>query len=343
MEPAGLALGIAGLFNSVLTIVDGLSAFRSCDEDVWRCSVMAQADHIRLLRWGEEVGFCGGHNFEGRYHLDPWRDNFKTAATVRDLLTLAMKTGREIEEIMRKQKLKAGFSGSLRTFSLPLSSRQVEGKLRRGSRSLSFTSKQKTLGEAVGIGLFAAQYGKPIHDRIFSTTKTTIMTRIKWASFQKSWAQKLEQNLKDYIDKLVALTPVQGNNALQNIENPTTDTSLTDDRETGLEGLGTHGFVTDCGENSLDGLDPVDGGASKVIHSVDSRRKSKSRKARKLRMQYSSRQGVEKMTGRVARINRDQHAENVLLGLYGAKMAAYGSAAGSLGFFFFPDTRAFYQ
>jgi hypothetical protein len=32
--------------------------------------------------------------------------------------------------------------------------------------------------------------------------------------------------------------------------------------------------------------------------------------------------------------DRDQHAENVLLGLYGAKMAAYGSAAGSLVFFF---------
>ncbi|KAI5814604.1 prion-inhibition and propagation-domain-containing protein [Pyronema omphalodes] len=343
MEPAGLALGIAGLFNSVLTIVDGLSAFRSCDDDVWSFSVLVKADYLRLRDWGREAGLYSGDNSEGRHHLDPRLNDPEIAATVRNLLTLAIETFGEAKEIMQKHKSKTGFPRSLRSLSFTLSSRQVEDKLRRSSRSWSFGSKQKTLGEAVGMGLFAAQYGKPIHNRMFSTKKATRITRTKWAFFRKSQAQELRQKLKDFIDELVALVPMQGNNAPQNVENPSTDKSVTDDGGTSLEGLCTDGFVTDCGETGLDGLDSIDGGASKVIHSVDSRRisldsrrKLKCRKARKWRIQYSSRQGVKNTTGRVVRINRDRHIENVLLGLYGAKMAAYGSAAGSLVFFFHP-------
>ncbi|KAI5782987.1 hypothetical protein FPQ18DRAFT_310886 [Pyronema domesticum] len=159
--------------------------------------------------------------------------------------------------------------------------------------------------------------------------KVTIMTRIKWAGFRKSQAEELQQKLKSFVDKLEALVPVPALGMQQraesvdlchgrrtiNLEKPTPTDKF---REiTGYEARNTSGM--------------------EIIRSLDSRRKRKFRKARQLRIQHLQRRGVKETTGHVARTVRDQHAKDILLGWYGVQMAAYGSAAGSLFFFFFLD------
>jgi hypothetical protein len=292
MEPAGFAIGIVGLFNSVVAIVNGLSSLRSCDKDFRAFSVMVRADYHRFLHWGREVGLHRGDNFDGPYDLHPRLNDSGTAAAVRDLLTLAIETFGEAEEVMQKQKLKAGLSRSSRSLSLSFSSRQVGEKLRRSSRSWPFKSKQKALGDAVEMGIMADQYGNTTNNRMFPTKKVTIMTRIKWAGFRKSQAEELQQKLGRFVDKLEALVPVPALGMQSNIA------------PLDLGDLGMGGCVTDCGGTSLEGLNPIDGGVSEIIHSVDNHRKLKLRKARQLRMQYSPRQGIKKTTGHVARINR---------------------------------------
>lgn len=69
MEPAGFAIGIIGLFKSVVVVVNGLSSIQSCDKDLQIFAVMVQADRQRLLHWGLEVGLYQGTEVDGLYEL----------------------------------------------------------------------------------------------------------------------------------------------------------------------------------------------------------------------------------------------------------------------------------
>ncbi|KAI5814216.1 prion-inhibition and propagation-domain-containing protein [Pyronema omphalodes] len=262
MEPAGLAFGIAGLFNSVLAIVDGLSSFQSCDKDVHGFSVMVSADYHRLLHWGKEVGLLQNDYLDGPYELHPRLNDQGTYVAVCNLLTLAIETFGEAKEVMQKHKSKTELSGSSRSFSFTSSSRQVKENLRGISRSWSFPSKRKALENAVEMGILADQYGNTTEKRTFPTKKATRATRMKWACFRKSQAQELEQKLQRFVDKLVALVPVQGNDAQHNFENSGTNKLVKDDGEKSIEGLDTDGFVTNFEGYTLAGVNSNGGGVS---------------------------------------------------------------------------------
>ncbi|KAF8241903.1 hypothetical protein K440DRAFT_665087 [Wilcoxina mikolae CBS 423.85] len=60
MEPLGIVLGLAGLYSSVLTVFDRISAARSYTEESGLFVSKVAAERLRLSLWGEAVGLTGG-------------------------------------------------------------------------------------------------------------------------------------------------------------------------------------------------------------------------------------------------------------------------------------------
>lgn len=59
MDPASLAVGIvgiAGLFTSILEVVDRVHTYRSFSADFEALNVRLRADRVRLEQWGQHVG-----------------------------------------------------------------------------------------------------------------------------------------------------------------------------------------------------------------------------------------------------------------------------------------------
>lgn len=59
MDPASLAVGIvgiAGLFTSILEVVDRVHTYRSFSADFEALNVRLRADRVRLEQWGQHIG-----------------------------------------------------------------------------------------------------------------------------------------------------------------------------------------------------------------------------------------------------------------------------------------------
>ncbi|KAF2720013.1 hypothetical protein K431DRAFT_192823, partial [Polychaeton citri CBS 116435] len=60
MEPAGLAIGLVGMFSACMDIWDRVDAFRDADKEQRQVYVRLQAEKFRLRKWGDEVGLANG-------------------------------------------------------------------------------------------------------------------------------------------------------------------------------------------------------------------------------------------------------------------------------------------
>lgn len=89
MEPAGVAIGIVGLaslFSSVLTLVDGVHTYRTFAADSEALRVQFEADRVKFHQWGRGVKLNPGQfslNEPTSLALDPER-----YAAVQDLLNV---------------------------------------------------------------------------------------------------------------------------------------------------------------------------------------------------------------------------------------------------------------
>ncbi|KAL4862582.1 hypothetical protein BDV12DRAFT_178610 [Aspergillus spectabilis] len=60
MEPVGLAVGIVGLiglFNTCLDLLDKFDSWRDCGSDLRSLAAQFQAHKLRFENWGHAVGF----------------------------------------------------------------------------------------------------------------------------------------------------------------------------------------------------------------------------------------------------------------------------------------------
>lgn len=88
MEPAGLAVGIAGLaglFTSIIDVINRVHTYRSFGTDSQIFNAYFEADCVRLERWGREIGLLDNGRLSPRHStfLDPRR-----AAAVKELLEI---------------------------------------------------------------------------------------------------------------------------------------------------------------------------------------------------------------------------------------------------------------
>jgi len=60
IDPAGVTLGIAGLFSTVVEVVDRISAAKSYGEDYQLFVTKAVTERTRLPRWGQAVELARG-------------------------------------------------------------------------------------------------------------------------------------------------------------------------------------------------------------------------------------------------------------------------------------------
>lgn len=92
MEPAGLAVGLvglAGLFNTCLEVVNKYDSWKSFGPDLRSLTAQFETQKIRLERWGEAVGIePGGLSSQHNGLLDDAR----ILANVKDLLSSIKET-----------------------------------------------------------------------------------------------------------------------------------------------------------------------------------------------------------------------------------------------------------
>ncbi|KAJ5787905.1 hypothetical protein N7457_002895 [Penicillium paradoxum] len=86
MEPAGLAigiLGIAGLFNTCLDLVDKFESWKDFENESHSLDTQFETHKIRLERWGKTIGFEQGSLANNHHKL---LDEPRTLSNIQDLL-----------------------------------------------------------------------------------------------------------------------------------------------------------------------------------------------------------------------------------------------------------------
>ena len=92
MEPAGLAVGLvglAGLFNTCLEVVNKYDSWKSFGPDLRSLTAQFEAQKIRLERWGEAVGIEPGGLSSQHHGL---LEDARILANVKDLLSSIQET-----------------------------------------------------------------------------------------------------------------------------------------------------------------------------------------------------------------------------------------------------------
>jgi len=188
IDPAGLTLGLAGLYSAAVEVIDRISAAKSYGEDYQLFVTKVRTERLRLFRWGEVVGlarvgsetnaeFSQQHDSRTQQHELLQDSEVRDAVT--ELLEWAVHYFEDADGILKRNAV----GGS--TF--------FPG--RRSSQVLSAT------GSTVSVGSYPrARVGKFQKD-------ASAFSKVKWAISGKRKSEKILQELSWFVDKLHELVP----------------------------------------------------------------------------------------------------------------------------------------
>jgi hypothetical protein len=186
VDPISLALGLAGLYTTILDVLDRISAAKSYRKDYDLFVTKVEIERLRLFRWGQAVGLAYG----GIPH-----ENLQDPTVQRAVCELFRRAicFFEDSEVVKKRH---GVETPARGF-ISLVPERV-GSLR-------------TMGADRETSLVVATAVDHPRERAGRLQKgTSTLRKVKWAFSGKAKSEKLVQELAWFIDRLHALVPIPG-------------------------------------------------------------------------------------------------------------------------------------
>jgi len=185
IDPAGLTLGIAGLFSTVVEVIDRISAAKSYGDDYQLFVTKVATERLRLSRWGQAVGLArDGVSFQqhdSRIQQHEILQDLEVRNAVTELLAWAVRYFEDAEGVLKRNTArKRGFI----TF-LP------------GRNALALST--------AGLTVSAFKYPRT-RARTFQK-EASALGKMKWALSGKRKSEKILQGLSWFVDKLHELVP----------------------------------------------------------------------------------------------------------------------------------------
>jgi len=196
IDPAGLTLGLAGLYSAAVEVIDRISAAKSYGEDYQLFVTKVRTERLRLFRWGEVVGLArlesevnteSSQRHGSRIQQHELLQDPEVRDAVTELLAWAVRYFDDAEDVLKRNAV-GGSAGGFIAF--------LPGQ--RGSKVLS------TTGSTVSTFNFPrARAGKFQKD-------ASALSKMKWALSGKRKSEKILQQLSWFVDKLHELLPTSG-------------------------------------------------------------------------------------------------------------------------------------
>ncbi|KAF8252077.1 hypothetical protein K440DRAFT_636253 [Wilcoxina mikolae CBS 423.85] len=174
VDPIGLTLSLAGLYTTILNVLDRISSAKSYGSDYALFITKVETERLRLFRWGQAVGLTDGGG--GEALMDP-----AVRRGVRELMAWAVVLFEDAAGIHSRER------------------RRLIAYVPGRSNSLS-TQRVVT----------TTAFENP-RDRAGRWQKeASTLRKMRWAFSGKSKAERLVQELGWFVDRLHALVPVTG-------------------------------------------------------------------------------------------------------------------------------------
>jgi len=174
MEPAGLTIGVAGLFAASLDVLDRISAVKSYHKDYRLFITKVNIERLRFFRWGQDVGLTAGR-IPHKLLQDP---DVRSAVT--ELLAGAIEFFGDSVEVEKRH----GIQGSTQGFIT---------LLQRSNNN----ARSETLEN-------------PSENGRVSQRSASTLRRVRWAFSGRKKSEKLLQELGWFVDKLHEIVPPSG-------------------------------------------------------------------------------------------------------------------------------------